>query len=585
MAAKLLTFYRGSEEAKSGTASLTPLGSMNRDFQIRFTAGLLFLLTVAACVFAWINFQKEHEFQIPYDGAWWVERGGHLVADRVEHNGPADKAGIRQGDQLATVNGREVKNTPTPERQLYTIGVWSRANYSVIRHTVPVDSVVILVPADRPLNDWLRLIALIYLGIGIYVLLRRWTAPSSTPFYIFCLLSFIFSSFPYTGKLNAFDWSIYWSNVVAWMLQPALFLHFVLTFPERRYFGRKHRWALPLVYVPGVLLLGVHILTLRFVQANELRRWNLDRLWWSYLALYFAAAATVLWYSYVRASTPILRQQLKWVTRGTIVAIAPFTLLYILPYLYGAAPSIGMQVSVLSLGLLPLTFGYAIFRYRLMDVDLIFKRGMVYTLAAAGVVMLYFTLVAGVAELVHTRIPSSGPYGLILAMVVTALLFDPLRTWIQDGVDQFFYRTRYDYRKTLIEFGRELSSETDLDEMLTSVVDRLSRTLLVDRMAIFLQTGGAGGFGLAKAFGMAQTSGRDLTCLSAQRPEMEAGHLFFDNTHQVPRETPSAQNAIARLDLNYYIPCGAQRKPIAVLGLGKTMEGDFLTSEELALIA
>ncbi len=48
-------------------------------------------------------------------------------------------------------------------------------------------------------------------------------------------------------------------------------------------------------------------------------------------------------------------------------------------------------------------------------------------------------------------------------MVVTALLFDPVRKWIQERIDQFFYRTRYDYRKTLIEFGRELSAETDLD--------------------------------------------------------------------------------------------------------------------------
>src|ERR1700757_4171791 len=103
--------------------------------------------------------------------------------------------------------------------------------------------------------------------------------------------------------------------------------------------------------------------------------------------------------------------------------------------------------------------------------------------------MLYFTLVAGVAELVHTRIPSTGPYGLILAMVVTALLFDPVRKWIQDKLDQFFYRTRYDYRRTLIEFGREMSSETDLDKMLGSVVDRLARTLLVDRVAIFLANG------------------------------------------------------------------------------------------------
>jgi len=558
---------------------------MNKDFQIRFTAGLLFLLTVAACVFAWINFQKEHEFQIPSDGVWWVERGGCLVADRVEPNGPGDKAGIREGDQLSTVNGREVKAASGLQRQIYGIGVWSKATYSVVRHSVAVDSVVILVPADRSLSNWLRLIALIYLGIGIYVLLRRWTAPSATHFYLFCLVSFILYSFHYTGKLNEFDLIILWSNLAAWMLQPALFLHFVLTFPEKREFVRKHRWTVALVYLPGAILLAIRGAAMRFLVASERLRWNLDRLEMLYLATFFALSAAVLWNSYRRSSTPILRQQLKWVTRGTILAITPFTLLYVVPYLGGSLPTTAMKVSVLSLGLLPLTFGYAIFRYRLMDVDLIFKRGMVYTLAAAAVVGVYFALVAGVVELVHARIPSTGPAGLILAMVVTALLFDPVRKWIQDRVDQFFYRTRYDYRKTLIEFGRELSAETDLDEMLTSVVDRLSSTLLVDRIAIFLVAGEpADHFVLAKSFGMAQTSGLDLSFLSAQRPEMEAGHLFFDNTHQVPRETPSAQNSVARLDLNYYIPCRAQRKAIAVLGLGKTMEGDFLTSEDVELL-
>ena len=92
-----------------------------------------------------------------------------------------------------------------------------------------------------------------------------------------------------------------------------------------------------------------------------------------------------------------------------------------------------MKVSVLSLGLLPLTFGYAIFRYRLMDVDLIFKRGMAYTLAAAAIVGAYFG--AGgrrLPTLVHKRLPSSGPFGLVLAIVVTALLFDPVRKWIQE---------------------------------------------------------------------------------------------------------------------------------------------------------
>ena len=199
-----------------------------------------------------------------------------------------------------------------------------------------------------------------------------------------------------------------------------------------------------------------------------------------------------------------------------------------------------MKVSVLSLGLLPLTFGYAIFRYRLMDVDLIFKRGMVYTLAAAAIIGVYFAAVAGVAELVHTQVPSSGPKGLMLAIVVTALLFDPVRKWIQEQIDQFFYRTRYDYRKTLMEFGRELSGETDLDRMLSSVVDRLSRTLLVDRMAIFLSAGEASQqFLLAKVFrhDAAHWPGSEFSHRS--RPENGSwAHFLRQHAPSAPRERP-----------------------------------------------
>jgi two-component system, NtrC family, sensor kinase len=563
-----------------------PYRPMNKEFQITFTAVVLVIVTAAAATFAWINFQKESEFQVPSDGIWWVEKHSKLVADHVDEDGPGAKAGVKAGDELAAVNQAGVRRIPELVRQQYRTGVYSKATYSLVRNSIPVDTQLVLVPAERSLNPGLRLIGLIYLGIGLYVLLRRWTAPKSTHFYLFCLVSFVFYSFKYTGKLNEFDWIIYWGNVVAWLLQPALFLHFVLTFPEKHEIMRKHGWIASLVYVPGSLLLVLHVASLRVMVATERLRWNLDRLQMLYLAAYFVLATWILWRGYLRTTKPVLRQQLKWVSRGTILAIAPFSLFYVVPFLWGAVPNPLMRVSVLSLVFLPLTFGYAIFRYRLMDVDLIFKRGVVYTLAAASIAAMYFAVVAGVAEVVHLRIPSSGPIGLVLAVVVTAVLFDPLRKWIQDRIDRYFYRTRYDFRKTLIEFGRDLSAETDLDKMLGSVVDRLSRTLLVDRMAIFLASGDneSSTFVLANSFGMAHTGGLDLSFLTTPRPEMEAGHLFFDNTHQVPRESPSAQEAIARLDLNYYIPCRAQQKPIAFLGFGKTAEGDFLSSEDVELV-
>ena len=561
---------------------------MNRESQTRFIAIVLLLLTVAAVVFAGLNFQSERKVTAPDDGVKWVEQGGTLVADDVDPDGPGAKSGIKPGDQLVGVNGQPIKNTSGLERQLYRSGAWQKATYSLVRHSVALDSNVILEPADRTIKNYLRGIALIYLGIGIYVLLRRWTASGSTHFYIFCLVSFIAYSFHVTGKLDVFDLEIYWSNVVAWVLLPALFLHFVLTFPEKREFIKKHAWALGLIYVPGTLLVSMRLAAMRLLEASGRLNRAVDRIDLSYGALFFVLAATILWYSYAKASSTILRQQLKWVTRGTILAIAPFTCLYVLHFVFphGMAwvPQALIRLSVLSLVLLPLTFGYAIFRYRLMDVDLIFKRGVVYTLAAATVVGLYFGLVAGVATLVHSRQPNTGPVGLILAVVVTALLFDPVRKWIQDRVDHLFYRTVYDYRRTLIEFGRELSSETDLNALLSSVVDRLSRTLAVDRIAIFLHAGeDSEQFVVSKSIGLNPMSKLDLTFLSAPRPEV-ARHMFFENTHQVPRETLGSQEAIARLDLNYYIPCRAQQKTVAVLGLGKTTKGDYLSSEDVELL-
>jgi PAS domain S-box-containing protein len=209
---------------------------------------------------------------------------------------------------------------------------------------------------------------------------------------------------------------------------------------------------------------------------------------------------------------------------------------------------------------------------------------MAYALAAATIACAYFTIVALVGVFVNARVPGAGTTaGLVLAIAVTALLFEPLRNWIQGRMDRLFYRQRYDYRHTLIEFGRELNAETDLDKMLTAVVDQLSRTLLVDRMAILL-AGEQENFVLAKSFGIQQTGQLDLSFLSAPRPENAEGHLFFENTHNVPRESTGAQETIARLDLNYYIPCRAQKHTVAVLALGKTVEGDFLSSEDVELL-
>ena len=100
---------------------------------------------------------------------------------------------------------------------------------------------------------------------------------------------------------------------------------------------------------------------------------------------YFLAAATgVSTRAFRDAPSGVLRQQLKWLTGGTLAGTLPFALLYVVPFVLDAVPRAWMKFSALSLVLIPLCFGYAIIRYRLMDVDIIFKRGLAYTAATAA---------------------------------------------------------------------------------------------------------------------------------------------------------------------------------------------------------
>jgi len=79
--------------------------------------------------------------------------------------------------------------------------------------------------------------------------------------------------------------------------------------------------------------------------------------------------------------------------------------------------------------------------------------------------------------------------------------------------------------------------------MLSSLVDRLARTLLVDRIAIFLGNSDSSRFELSKSFGIAHVTGLDLSFLAKPRIEDAVGHIFFENTHQLPRENAMGQEA------------------------------------------
>ncbi len=560
-----------------------------RTLPFRFTTVLLALLSLTLVVFGVLNFEQRRIYQIPDDGVSWVDTAEGVTAWTVAPDSPAARAGIAQGDKLESINRTPVRRSADAVREIFRSGVWNRASYDVVRNGqhYKTDLVIAEQSSASSLRHYLEIVGLIYLLIGTFILVRRWTAPKSLHFYVFCLTSFVLYTFAYTGKLNLFDWTIYWLNVIALLLQPALFLHFCLTFPDRPEVLRTKPRAAALVYLPGASLLGTHLMVATGVLVLStpllVTRWMIDRIELVYLAACFLAGAFWLARSYRRAEIPLVKQQLKWVTRGTFISIVPFAALYIVPYFLGYLPTPWMKLSALSLIIMPLTFGYAIIRYRLMDVDIIFQRGIAYTLATAAIVGLSFGLIALFADIFRTTFPTTGRSGWILTIIIAAFLFQPIVNWIQSQLEKLLNPERYDYRRTLLAFARELTSELHMDRLLDKVVTRLAETLAVDKLAIFLRPD-SNGFRLAKSRGISTSGPLDLSFLDPSRPELRKGYLFYESVRRVFGVSPGAQATIERLDLHYYLAIKIEDRTLGYMALGRTRRGDFLSTEDIDLL-
>jgi two-component system, NtrC family, sensor kinase len=208
------------------------------------------------------------------------------------------------------------------------------------------------------------------------------------------------------------------------------------------------------------------------------------------------------------------------------------------------------------------------------------------TLSVLGVVsMLVFAL---------SRRDELSPTAVVLLVLIAVFIFEPLRNWIQQQLDRyFFYKDRYDYRRTLIVFARELSSEMDLDRTLTSVGERLLSTLSVGHVAFFLSNESGPGFSLHTALDRDGSRRRlksenlDLGFLEESPAEP---YLFFERTRHaldiVTRGMPqSVRASIAELDLTYYLPCIFRGRTLAWLGVSRSTKGDFLSSDDIDLLA
>jgi two-component system NtrC family sensor kinase len=580
------------------------------------------LLVVAGA----LNFHQRLTREPPVtDGVVWKQTPEGIIAASVDPNSAAGLPGIlgiRPGDRLVAMSLDERNFEQVADSSDVAIyleeakQLGGRLAYLIERHD-PVDGwqpyEIVLddlkpIPNRTTRDYYINLVGLVYLFVGFFVLFKQGArAPYVLHFATLSLAAFVFHFYKPVGFYEDLDQSVAFLDDAAYVLFAPVFLHFCALYPVGRKLSER-RWPAALLYVPAAALVTASALV---YYPNEIERLTTIRpdlsddfvraLWTAELAHFavaLVAGAAALLVRFLRTGTAVVRQQLKWVVWGSVVAVLPFTALYAAGFLFGdlttpatAADSQTARwltdAAVLPLVLIPLTFGNSVVRYRLMDVDIVVRRAAVYSLTTVLIALMIGTVVyvagvyafggdAGSDRAITLRVLVS-----VLAMSVIVMMAAPLKNFLQERIDRIFYGESYDLRRGLLDFGRTLSATTALEPLLDALVSRLHEVLGVERVAIFIEDArAAGGYRVARSAGLSN----DVIVPADFREMIRARSAATGIVRADDIDLAPETSGFVRRALHYYVPCVVRGRMVAVIGLGRSTGGALLSSEDLEIL-
>ncbi len=554
---------------------------MNR-FPVSFKAVFTILLTLLLVVVGVVNVRDRVRYIEPYDGIVWAESESGLVAEAVAKGTPGAAAGVQTGDTLEALNGLPIADSRDYYSQLDGLKPGYRASYRISRNGESRN--LALEIGERRLfgaKDALRaLLALLHLGVGLFVAYRAGRQPRAYHFFLICLAAFVVYLYSFTPVLGTIDLVVYWISIAAFLLLPTLFVHFCQRFPADL---PEWRARSPLLYAPATLLAMLHLLWV----TGHLARFGLprtvgssmilDRVHIVYFSLGFLAGGIILLRRRLTAGDWTTRQQMKWISCGTLLGILPFSLIYVLPWLFGAGDSFLMWSSMLFLGFIPLSFAYAIVRYRLIDVEILMRRGAAYLGASSLLLALYLFFVLVLGRALQWAAPEADFVIICTAALAIALLFAPLRNALQLRLDRLFYKEQFEDRAGLLDFARTLGSEIGLGRLSRSILERVQKSFLVDRAALYLHDPKTPG-----SHQLACAAGFTAGCGLQQIGDEALGEAAGPDADNHPRSAPPVFAAEGFRFLQDLLLRGRR---IGLIALGAPPAGRHFSSEDRDLLA
>jgi sigma-B regulation protein RsbU (phosphoserine phosphatase) len=562
--------------------------SSPRWIRIRYTTATGVILVIAL-----ISFASVMVYNVTgNDQCAWRDPGpdkpGLLITDVVP-GGVTDAAGVRNGDILLEVNRHEFRTANEAQKMINAITPGEFAIYTIDRNGLQFETrVQILKVFNLPYLAMFSL-GFGFLIVGYVVVMTKPQGEIQRRFARYSMLTMLF--FGTAGNpqsitgLPMLAYVMSSAIIIGRLFAPPTFIRFFFYFPDKLEVARK-RWVTVSLYVFSALVL----LPLLLQPTLELPTGVIQSL---------AAVPTTMFFlglgifvsSYMGRVEPDRRRQLRPILVG--IAIGTVAGLYLLaigiinPFAVFLNPT--LFIPALFIVTVPIAFGFSIFRYRLMDIDLVVKRSLIYGSVTATLVAIYLFVVLGAGHLIFEWIGVDDNRALnIVALVLIALVFDPVKRRAQSWIDRAFYHERLDYQRALLEFSQELPRQMNLEQIMNSVVNRIANTMHVDNVAVITSDQHEGCFCISQNIDPAYCQFADghesliSLYLTTRKPQSFA--LISEEPESVTLNAVDREKII-KAGVVLGVPMFLQDRLLGTINVGPKRSGKVYSQEDINLLS
>ncbi|HFD40311.1 MAG TPA: GAF domain-containing protein, partial [Anaerolineae bacterium] len=495
--------------------------------------------------------------------------------------------------RLAAIDGQPVADGGDVRRLLATMAVGDRVDliFQVRDGSGPITVPVVL--TTFPLTAWLSLFwlpyltGLVYLLIGLWVFRHRSYERPGQSFTLFCAFVALSASLIFDlSSTHAF--ARLW--VTAMPLVGAAIIHLGLIFPEERSWSR--RWSF-FRFLPYPIALALALIA-------QLRLYDLSRPWayittwrwiYAFLAVSLIAFLALMGYARARTLSAIVRQQVRIILIGSVLAFAPMVI-------YLSLAGVGIELPFYTilylppLTLFPLFIAYAILRYKLLGMDLVISRGLAYTILITAVVGIYALILTILGRFLGVSLPGDSALFVALLLALFVLLVPPLRRRVEGVSERILGQRRVDYRAALQEYSRELvTTPLSLPSILERLLAQIEPVSHGAPMAVFLHDPLLDRYALHRASGLVPPEkeiGFDSDSPLVRWLDRQVGPIYLLDP-MTPEAFPllpeAEQRLFERMGLVLFLPLHGRRRLSGWVALGPRLSGEPYSPDDLNFLA